>query len=78
MTMNSHTGADIVSTRKSEVRKHANIARASAGIGVVSLLVGLTLVKTSLFSVVIPLLALVVFVYSGVKIKKLIDHKDQW
>lgn len=78
--MNNYSGGngDIVGRRKAEVRKHARTLQISAGVGVVSLAVGLLLIKIPLLAVIVPLICAIVFVYSGVKIKQIIDHKDQW
>ena len=42
-----------------------------------SLVAGLIL-DIPLLSVVIPIIAVIVFIYSGVQIKKILDHKDEW
>lgn len=78
MTLSNRPNYDPVSQRKQAVRKHANRAGIAAGVGVVSLAVGLTIFQTTLLSVFIPIIAAIVVVYSGVQINKIVNHKDQW
>ena len=79
MSMNDYSGGsgDIVGQRKQKMRKHVYTARTSGAVAVVSLVAGLIL-DIPLLSVVIPIIAAIVFIYSGMQIKKILDHKDEW
>ncbi|WP_448312830.1 hypothetical protein [Corynebacterium suicordis] len=69
---------DLVGARKQQMAKNVYGARTVAVVGLVSLGVGLFLLKTPLLSVVVPVICLLAFVYFGVQIKKILDHKDEW
>ena len=71
---------DPIAQRKLEVRKRARHITVAAGIGAVSLALGLTIWHSAyaFFGVIIPLLMVAYIAYSGMKIKKVVEHKDQW
>lgn len=69
---------DIVAQRKAEVRKRTRNMQIAGGVVVLSTLVGIFLIKIPLLSFIIPAIALVFAVYNGVKIRQIVNHKDQW
>lgn len=77
MLDNQYNG-DIVAQRKAEVRKHTRNMQIAGGVVVLSTLAGIFLAKTALLSFIIPAIALVFAVYNGVKIRQIVNHKDQW
>ena len=77
MLDNQYNG-DIVAQRKAEVRKRTRNMQIAGGVVVLSTLVGIFLVKIPLLSFIIPAIALVFAVYNGVKIRQIVNHKDQW
>lgn len=78
MTLSNTPGRDPVSQRKAEVRKHSRNIKIAGGVGVVSLLAGLTVLNTAFFAVLVPLVVLGFIAYSGYQIKQIVNHKDQW
>lgn len=77
MLDNQYNG-DIVAQRKAEVRKRTRNMQIAGGVVVLSTLVGIFLIKIPLLSFIIPAIALVFAVYNGVKIRQIVNHKDQW
>lgn len=71
-------GNDPISQRKAEVRKHTRNIQIAGGIGVVSLIGGVTILPTTVFAIIVPILAVAFIAYSGFQIKGIVEHKDQW
>ena len=78
MTLNNTPGRDSVSQRKAEVRKYSRTVKIAGGVGVVSLLGGLTVLNTAFFAVLVPLVMVGIIAYSSYKIGEIVNHKDQW
>ncbi|MGJ4070547.1 hypothetical protein ACN4EB_08675 [Corynebacterium macclintockiae] len=71
-------GNDPIAQRKAEVRKHSRNIQIAGAVGAVSLVGGLTILPTTFFAIIVPLLAVAFIAYSGFQIKGIVEHKDQW
>ncbi|WP_295644353.1 hypothetical protein [uncultured Corynebacterium sp.] len=76
--LNNYNNEDIVGQRKAEVRRRSRHIQITGGVIVASTLIGIFLLKTDVFSMVIPLIGLVYVVYNMTKIRRIVNHKDQW
>ena len=74
-------GNDPIAQRKAEVRKHSRNIQIAGGIGAVSLIGGVTILPTTFFAIIVPILVAALRHadnLSGFQIKGIIEHKDQW
>ena len=71
-------GNDPIAQRRAEVRKHTRNIQIAGGIGAVSLIGGVTILPTTFFAIIVPILAVAFIAYSGFQIKGIVEHKDQW
>lgn len=60
------------------MRRRSRHIQITGGVIVASTLIGIFLLKTAVFSMVIPLIGLVYVVYNMIKIRRIVNHKDQW
>lgn len=76
MSLNQYSGTDVVNQRKAEVRKRMKVAAGSAIIGLPAIIGAVAL--QSVLLTIIGAVAVIVFIYSGFKIREVTSHKDKW
>ncbi|MGO1950763.1 MAG: hypothetical protein ACTH1D_14090 [Mycobacteriaceae bacterium] len=76
MTMDNYPD-NPVARRKAEVRKRSRAIQVSGGVAVVGGVLGILSIAPGLFFT-IAIVALVVLGYNGVKVREVINHKDEW
>ena len=76
MTMDNYSD-NPVARRKAEVRKRSRSILISGGVAVAGGVLGLLGVASGLFFT-IAVVALVVLGYNAVKVREVVNHKDEW
>ncbi len=76
MTMDNYSD-NPVARRKAEVRKRSRSIQISGGVAVAGGVLGLLGVAPGLFFT-IAVVALVVLGYNAVKVREVVNHKDEW
>jgi hypothetical protein len=76
MTMDNYSD-NPVARRKAEVRKRSRSIQISGGVAVAGGVLGLLGVASGLFFT-IAVVALVVLGYNAVKVREVVNHKDEW
>lgn len=76
MTMDNYSD-NPVARRKAEVRKRSRAIQVSGGVAVAGGVLALLTPATGLF-LTVALIALVVLGWNGVKIREVLNHRDEW
>ncbi|MGN0095752.1 MAG: hypothetical protein ACI38U_06780 [Corynebacterium sp.] len=77
MTMDNYSD-NPVARRKADVRKRSRSIQVSGGIAVAGGILGILGVASGLFFTIIAVVALVVLGWNVVKVREVLNHKDQW
>ncbi|HIW92298.1 MAG TPA: hypothetical protein H9870_11635 [Candidatus Corynebacterium avicola] len=76
MTMDNYSG-NPVERRKAEVRKRSRSIQIAGGVAVAGGALAMLTTATGLF-LTIAIISLVVLGYNAVKVREVVNHKDQW
>lgn len=76
MTMDNNSD-NPVARRKAEVRKRSRSIQISGGVAVAGGVLAMLISPTGLF-ITISIVALVVLGYNAVKVREVVNHKDEW